>query len=88
MVYKKQLPADAYTVGLIHVVPFEMHAITVMLDEEHGPAPLHLEEINEYTLGRIGAHSVAIIGPSQRAQRKVAIADIVGSIPATFRNWW
>lgn len=53
MVYKKQVPADAYTVGAYLCQAPQMHAITVMLDEEHGPVLLHLEEINEYTPGRI-----------------------------------
>jgi hypothetical protein len=39
-------------------------------------------------LDALGAHNVAIIGPSRGAQGKFAIADVVGSIRATFRNWW
>lgn len=86
MASRKQLSADAYTVGLIYVKPLEMHAITVMLDEEHGPVTLQLGDNNEYTLGRIGAHNVAIAGPARGAQGKVAIADVVGCIHLTFRN--
>ena len=83
---KKLLPSDAYTVGLIYVKPLEMHAITVMLDEEYQSVPLALGDKNEYTLGRIGKHNVAIVGPARGAQGKVAIADVVGSIHWTFRN--
>lgn len=63
-----------------------MHAITVMLDEEHAPVPLQLGDSNEYTLGRIWAHNVAIAGPPRGAQGKVAIAHVVGVTGLTFRN--
>ncbi|KAF7510001.1 hypothetical protein GJ744_007315 [Endocarpon pusillum] len=86
MATRKQLSAAAYTVGLIYVKPLEMHAITVMLDEEHDPITLQQGDNNEYTLGRIGAHNVVIAGPARGAQGKVAIADVVGSIPLTFTN--
>jgi nucleoside phosphorylase len=83
---KKLLPSDAYTVGLIYVKPLEMNAITVMLDEEYESVPLALGDKNEYTLGRIGRHNIAIVGPARGAQGKVAIADVVGSMHWTFRN--
>jgi len=83
---KKLLPADAYIVGLIYVKPLEMNAITVMLDEEHESVPLALGDSNEYTLGRIGKHNVAIVGPARGAQGKVVIVDVVGCIRWTFRN--
>lgn len=86
MATRKQLSAAAYTVGLIYVKPLEMHAITVMLDEEHDPITLQQGDSNEYTLGRIGAHNVAIAGPARGAQGKVAVADVVGRIQLTFTN--
>jgi nucleoside phosphorylase len=76
----------AYTVGIIYVKPLEMNAITVMLDEEHESVLLALEDKNEYTLGRIGKHNIAIVGPARGAQGKVAIGDVVGGIHRTFRN--
>ncbi|EXJ91798.1 hypothetical protein A1O3_00348 [Capronia epimyces CBS 606.96] len=82
----KLLSSDAYTVALIYVKPLEMHAITVMLDEQHESVPLALEDKNEYTLGRIGKHNVAVVGPARGAHGKVAMADVVGSIHWTFRN--
>lgn len=86
MAPKTLLPANAYTVGLIYVKPLEMNAITVMLDEEYESVTLAQEDKNEYTLGRIGKHNVAIVGPARGAQGKVAIADVVGSIHWTFKN--
>jgi hypothetical protein len=86
MATKIKLAADSYTVGLIYIKPLEMNAITVMLDETHESPPLRLEDDNEYTLGKIGNHNVAIAGPPRGAQGKVAIADVVGCIRLTFKN--
>lgn len=83
---RKSLPAEAYTIGLIYVKPLEMNAITAMLDEEYESVALALEDKNEYTLGRVGKHNVAVVGPARGAQGKVTIADVVGSIHWTFRN--
>jgi nucleoside phosphorylase len=83
---KKQLAADAYTVGIIYVKPIEMNAITAMIDEFHQSIPMRRGDDNEYTLGRIGKHNVAIAGPAKGAQGKVAIADVVGRIPLAFKN--
>lgn len=83
---KKLLPADAYTIGLIYVKPLEMNAITVMLDEEYERVSLAMGDKNEYVLGRIGKHNVAIVGPARGAQGKVAIADVVASIHWSFNN--
>jgi nucleoside phosphorylase len=86
MAPKIQLTADAYTVGLIYVKTIEMNAITVMLDEVHESIPLRHGDDNEYTLGKIGKHNVAIAGPPRGAQGKVVIADFVGRIRLTFKN--
>jgi nucleoside phosphorylase len=86
MAPRKQLTADAYTVGLVYVKPIEMHAITVMLDEIHQSFPMRLGDDNEYTLGKIGKHNVAIAGPPKGGQGKAVIADVVGRIRLTFKN--
>jgi len=80
---KKLRSSDAYTIGFIYVKPLEMNAITVMLDEEYQSVPLALGDKNEYTLGRIGKHNVAIVGPARGGQGKVAVADVVGSTHRT-----
>jgi len=86
MAPRKYVPPEAYTIGLIYIKPLEMNAITVMLDEEHESVSLALEDKNEYILGRVGKHNVAVVGPARGAQGKVAIADVVGSIRWTFKN--
>ncbi|KAK6523036.1 SH3 and multiple ankyrin repeat domains protein 2 [Arthrobotrys megalospora] len=86
MATRKQLPADAYTVGIIYAKPLEMNAITVMLDEFYQSIPLQLGDNNEYTLGRIGSHNVIIAGPAKGAQGKASISSVVTRIPLTFKN--
>ena len=68
MIFIKSVSADVYTVGLIYVKPLEMDTITVMLDKEHKSVPLQQGDYNEYTLGRIGMHNVAVVGPPIGAQ--------------------
>ncbi|RVD89518.1 uncharacterized protein DFL_000522 [Arthrobotrys flagrans] len=86
MPVRKQLTADAYTVGIIYVKPLELKAIMVMMDEIHQSIPLPLGDSNEYTLGCIGDHNVIIAGPAKGAQGKVSISSVVARIPLTFRN--
>ncbi|KAK5217600.1 hypothetical protein LTR47_011854, partial [Exophiala xenobiotica] len=62
---KSFLPADAYTIGLIHVKPFEMNAITVMLDEGYESVLLAQRETNTYTLGPDRRRNVAFVGLAQ-----------------------
>ncbi|QKX64098.1 uncharacterized protein TRUGW13939_11271 [Talaromyces rugulosus] len=83
---RTRLSADAFTVGLIYVKPLEMQAISVMLDECYEPVPLHIQDDNEYTLGKIGSHNVVVVGSPRGAQGKVAIADAVSRIRLTFVN--
>jgi nucleoside phosphorylase len=78
--------ATAFTVGLIYIKPLEMRAITPMLDERFGPIPVAYGDSNEYTLGRIGDHNVAIIGPARGDQGTVATAQFVTTIRLTFPN--
>ncbi|KAM3550005.1 hypothetical protein ARSEF4850_008557 [Beauveria asiatica] len=54
------LSHDKYTVGWICALSIEMSAAVAMLDEIHQGLPRADEDTNTYTLGRIGAHNVAI----------------------------
>ena len=49
-----------YTVGWICALPTELAAAVAMLDERHNPLPQDSHDHNNYTLGRIGVHNVAI----------------------------
>ncbi|KAF3106265.1 Ankyrin Repeat [Orbilia oligospora] len=83
---RRKLTADDYTIAIIYVKPIEMGAITAMVDEFHQPVELHINEKNEYTLGRIGSHNIAIVGPAKGKQGKVAITGVAARISYMFRN--
>lgn len=56
-----QLSNDDYTVGWICALATEYVAAQVFLDEEHMPPTFTAtHDNNDYTLGRIGKHNVAI----------------------------
>ncbi|KAF3233283.1 Ankyrin Repeat [Orbilia oligospora] len=82
----KQLTHNDYTVGLIYVKPLEMNAIIPMLDERHEQLRLNEDDDNEYTLGKIGAHNVIVVGPPIGEQGKVAISTVVNQIRLSFKN--
>ncbi|KAF3918687.1 hypothetical protein AA313_de0206826 [Arthrobotrys entomopaga] len=51
-----------YGIGCICALPLEMAALGAMLDEVHEkPAWQYSHDSNNYTLGRIGSHNVAIV---------------------------
>ena len=62
--FATELPAnmkpDDYTVGWICALPIEMAVARAMLDERHDSLPKDRRDHNNYTLGRIGPHNVAI----------------------------
>ena len=49
-----------YTVGWICALPTELAAAVAMLDERHSPLPQDSRDHNNYMLGRIGVHNMAI----------------------------
>jgi nucleoside phosphorylase len=51
---------DDYTVGWICALPIEMAVAVGMLDERHESLPQNPYDHNNYTLGRVGPHNVAI----------------------------
>ncbi|KAK2034281.1 purine and uridine phosphorylase [Colletotrichum zoysiae] len=55
-----ELTRDAYTVGWICALPVEQAAAVAMLDIEHKCPPVHKDDTNNYALGRIGMHNIAI----------------------------
>ncbi|OAA80114.1 hypothetical protein LEL_03600 [Akanthomyces lecanii RCEF 1005] len=58
---QSQFPNEDYTVGWICAVTTEYIAAQVLLDQKHAPpAYVATHDNNDYTLGRIGKHNVAI----------------------------
>lgn len=49
-----------YTVGWICALPTELAVAVTMLDKRHNPLPQPAHDHNNYTLGRVGIHNVAI----------------------------
>jgi nucleoside phosphorylase len=60
MITARTLTHEDYTVGWICALPCEMAAAKVMLDVVHASLPIHPNDHNTYTLGRIRDHNVVI----------------------------
>jgi nucleoside phosphorylase len=59
--FQQNLHNESYTVGWICAITTEYVAAQAFLDEKHDqPEYLHSHDNNDYTLGRIGKHNVAI----------------------------
>jgi len=56
----KSLTHKDYTVGWICALPTEFVAAQAMLDERHQALPNNIHDQNNYALGRIGNHDIAI----------------------------
>ena len=56
----KEMAHTDYTVGWICALPTELAVAVAMLDEHHVTLPRDSHDINNYNLGRIGGHNVAI----------------------------
>ena len=58
---KRRLDCTDYTVGWVCAISTEHVAARAFLDEEHeGPEEVADNDDNDYTLGRVGKHNVAI----------------------------
>jgi nucleoside phosphorylase len=51
---------EDYQIGIICALAHEKAAVEAMLDEEHPRLKRKEHDVNDYTLGRIGVHNVAI----------------------------
>lgn len=80
------LPNQAYTVGWICALDTEYIAAQAFLDEKHAPpADIATHDNNDYTLGRIGRHNVAIAvmpgGEYGIASAAITATDMLHSFP-------
>ncbi|KAI7976506.1 hypothetical protein EIK77_000073, partial [Talaromyces pinophilus] len=57
---RKRLSHDAYSVALICPLEVEMSAVRYMLDDEHDRLPPAAGDTNQYILGELSGHNVAI----------------------------
>jgi nucleoside phosphorylase len=75
-----------YTVGWICALPIEMAMVVAMLDERHEPLPKHVHDHNNYTLGRISSHNVAIACLSRGVVGVTSAAIVANQMRSTFTS--
>ncbi|RVD85433.1 uncharacterized protein DFL_003754 [Arthrobotrys flagrans] len=80
----KRLSYDAYTVGWTAVLNTELETSRLLLDEEHELLPSGEKDSNNYILGRMGMHNVAIAFPGSGADTYAA--EMMENMLRTFRN--
>ncbi|KAF7502552.1 hypothetical protein GJ744_005491 [Endocarpon pusillum] len=73
-----------YTVGWICALPTELAAAVAMLDERHNHLPQDSHDHNNYTLGRIGVHNVAIACLPSGVTGITSAAIVASHIRSTF----
>lgn len=61
-ILQDEMKHEDYKVGWICALPTELAAAACMLDEHHDALPQPATDDNNYTLGQIGPHNVAIAG--------------------------
>ncbi|CAI7668347.1 unnamed protein product [Penicillium manginii] len=82
----QQLDCSAYTVGWLCVLPTEVTASRMFLDEEYAPPPRQRRDETGYIVGRMGNHYVVIAFPLVPSTGSVAIAHTVVDLIRTFNN--
>ncbi|PGH17501.1 hypothetical protein AJ79_01101 [Helicocarpus griseus UAMH5409] len=81
---KKQLTHSAYTVALICPLEVEMSAARYMLDEEHERLPPSPGDKNQYTLGKLSGHNIALASLPVGYQGTVSAATVSAQMARTF----
>ncbi|KAL4903146.1 hypothetical protein BDW74DRAFT_169079 [Aspergillus multicolor] len=74
-----------YTVGWICALPKELAAAQALLDELHPPLPQDSSDLNNYTLGRMGAHNVVMACLPSGVMGTVSAARVANNMRSTFR---
>lgn len=76
---------DVYGVGIICALPLEKAAVTAMLDEEHPRLRNKDGDDNDYTLGRVGQHNVAVAclpaGGTGKSSASAVATNMLRSFP-------
>ncbi|KAL7780825.1 hypothetical protein V8C43DRAFT_329027 [Trichoderma afarasin] len=79
-----RLTYDEYTVGWIAVLPCEIDAARLLLDHEHPDLPALRGDTNNYILGDMGGHNVAIAFPGAGRKGIASATDTATNIIRTF----
>jgi nucleoside phosphorylase len=79
---------EDYQIGIICALALEKAAVEAMLDEEHPKLKRKEHDVNDYTLGRIGVHNVAIAclpaGLMGNGPAAIVARDMARSFPIKF----
>lgn len=70
--------------GWICALSLELAAAVAMLDERHNPLPQDSHDHNNYTLGRIGVHNVAIACLASGVTGTTSAAIVASHVYSTF----
>ncbi|KAJ5663013.1 hypothetical protein N7507_003744 [Penicillium longicatenatum] len=79
----QELGYEAYTVGIVCALEFEISAVRYMLDKEHARLPRKPGDSNLYILGELSGHNV-ILASLPGSQGKSAAAIVARDIARTF----
>ncbi|KAJ5484694.1 hypothetical protein N7453_012162 [Penicillium expansum] len=79
----EDLGYEAYTVGIVCALEFEMSAVRYMLDNEHSRLPRKPGDSTLYILGELSGHNV-ILASLPGSQGKSAAATVVNDMARTF----
>jgi len=77
---------EDYTVGWICALPKEMAAAMAMLDEIHTPLEQDLNDTNNYILGCIGVHNVAVACLPEGVIGTISAARVASQMHWTFKQ--
>jgi nucleoside phosphorylase len=79
---------EDYQIGIICALALEKAAVEAMLDEEHPKLKRKEHDVNDYTLGRIGIHNIAIAclpaGLMGNGPAAIVARDMARSFPIKF----
>lgn len=76
---------EKYTVAIVCAIDFEMSAVRYMLDKEHPHLPTRDSDSNEYILGEISGHNVALAwlpGTQGKGAAAVVATDMARTFPS------
>jgi hypothetical protein len=77
---------DKYTVGWICALPIEMAVAVGMLDKRHNNLPQNPHDHNNYTLGQMGPHNVAIACLPAGVSGVTSAARVASQMRSTFTS--
>jgi nucleoside phosphorylase len=82
----RRLRFQDYTVGWVCALPIELATATAMLDEKHQSLSYDDNDLNLYTLGRIGEHNVVVACLPAGQMGTNSAAVVATRMQSTFRS--